>query len=304
MGGKTLTIGSMSKLDIESYLENLNLKVNHKNVRVSDVIYETTDLSIFKFMKEGNRPVDLDHVKQLKDRMREKLLRTIIIVNRFMEIIEGQHRYTAIKKINEENILKGLPLIPIEFVICENYGVEECCEYNGKGKNWTNKNITEGGKILNIPEYKIYDDFIKKFNLPHNVIIGILTGETTNSKNSYDFKNLKLKIKDINISLDRANKIIEIVNTGVIPIGNSDQPISVFGLALLDIFKVEGYDHHRMVRKCKEYIEREGKSLRRLTNITEPLIEFEEIYNHKEKIKTLFITEKKKNTYLFKQMRK
>ena len=306
MGEKMLTIETMSKTDIKNYLEDLNLKVELKNlnVRVSDVIYETTDLSIFKFMKEGNRPIDLDHVKQLKERMGEKFLRTIIIVNKFMEIIEGQHRYSAIKRINEENVIKGLPLISIEFVVCENYGVEECCEYNGKGKNWSNKNITEGGKILKIEEYEIYDEFVKKYNLPHNVTIGLLTGETTNAKNSYEFKNLKLKIVDINSSLDKANKIVEIVNTGIIPIGKSDQPISVFGLALLDIFNVDGYDHNRMVSKCKEYVQRENKSLRRLTNITEPLIEFEEVYNYKEKSKTLFISEKKKNTYLFKQMRK
>jgi hypothetical protein len=306
MGEKMLTIETMSKTDIKNYLEDLNLKVELKNlnVKVSDVIYETTDLTIFKFMEEGNRPIDWDHVKQLKERMGEKFLRTIIIVNKFMEIIEGQHRYSAIKKINEENRVKGLPLISIEFVVCEDYGVEECCEYNGKGKNWTNKNITEGGKILKIEEYKIYDEFVKKYNLPHNVTIGLLTGETTNAKNSYEFKNLKLKIVDINSSLDKANKIVEIVNTGVIPIGKSDQPISVFGLALLDVFNVEGYDHNRMVSKCKEYVQRENKSLRRLTNITEPLIEFEDIYNHKEKSKTLFISEKKKNAYLFKQMRK
>jgi hypothetical protein len=306
MGEKMLTIGTMSKTDIKNYLEDLNLKVELKNlnVKVSDVIYETTDLSIFKFMEEGNRPIDWDHVKQLKERMGEKFLRTIIIVNKFMEIIEGQHRYSAIKRINEENEIKGLPLISIEFVVCENYGVEECCEYNGKGKNWTNKNITEGGKILKIEEYEIYDEFVKKYNLPHNVTIGLLTGETTNAKNSYEFKNLKLKIVDINSSLDKANKIVEIVNTGIIPIGKSDQPISVFGLALLDIFNVGDYDHNRMVTKCKEYVQRENKSLRRLTNITEPLIEFEEVYNYKEKSKTLFISEKKKNTYLFKQMRK
>jgi hypothetical protein len=306
MGEKMLTIETMSKTDIKNYLEDLNLKVELKNlnVKVSDVIYETTDLSIFKFMEEGNRPIDWDHVKQLKERMGEKFLRTIIIVNKFMEIIEGQHRYSAIKRINEENGIKGLPLISIEFVVCENYGVEECCEYNGKGKNWTNKNITEGGKILKIEEYEIYDEFVKKYNLPHNVTIGLLTGETTNAKNSYEFKNLKLKIVDINSSLDKANKIVEIVNTGIIPIGKSDQPISVFGLALLDIFNVEDYDHNRMVTKCKEYVQRENKSLRRLTNITEPLIEFEEVYNYKEKSKTLFISEKKKNTYLFKQMRK
>lgn len=292
--------------NIKKSLEDLNLKVGTKNMgfEVSDVVYTTTNLNIFKFMDDGNRPVDKKHVNQLKDRLSEKYLRTIIKVNDNMEIIDGQHRYSAIKELNEENEKKGLPLMSIEFIICKNYGVEECCQYNGKSKNWSNKNITEGGKSLDIEEYKIYDKFVKEFNLPHNVTIGLLTGVTTNAKNSDEFKNLKLGIKNVNESLDNANKIIDIVNTGVIPIGRADQPISVFGLALLDILKVDGYDHNRMVRKCKEYVEREGRSLRRLTNITEPLIEFEEIYNYKERTKGTFISEKRKNSYLFKQLRK
>jgi hypothetical protein len=59
-----------------------------------------------------------------------------------------------------------------------------------------------------------------------------------------------------------------------------------------------------MVRKCKEHVEREGRSLRKLTNITEPLIELEEVYNYKERGKGIFICEKRKNSYLFKQLRK
>ena len=291
-------------VEIKNYLETLNLEVKAKNVNVSvsDVIYKTDDLSIFKLMKKGNRPIDMEHVKQLKKRMGYKLLRTIIIVNEFFEVVEGQHRYTAIKKMNEENELNGDPLVPIEFVICVGYGIKECCEYNGKGKNWSNKNITEGAKILDIEEYKIYDEFIKTFNFPHNVTIGILTGQV--SKKSDDFKNLNLKVGDIDASFDRANKLNELVETGAIPIGKSDQPTSVFCLAMLDIFNMEGYNHDKMVHKCIEYVERTGKSLPKLSNIIEPLIEFEEIYNHKEKFRVTFISEKKKTDYLLKQMRK
>lgn len=293
--------------NIKKSLKDLNLKVgtSNKDFEVSDVVYSTTNLNIFKFMVDGNRPVDKKHVNQLKDRLSEKYLRTIVIVNEIMEIIDGQHRYTAIKELNEENEKRGLPLMSLEFIICKNYGVEECCQYNGKSKNWSNKNITEGGKTLNIEEYKIYDKFIKEFNLPHNVTVGLLSGVTTNTKNSDEFKNLKLEIKDVNESLSNANKIIDIVNTGIIPIGRSDQPVGVFGLALLEILlKVDTYDHDRMVRKCREYVEREGRSLRKLTNITEPLIEFEEVYNYKERCKDTFISEKRKNSYLFKQLRK
>lgn len=291
-------------VEIKDFLESQNLKGKTKNVNVtvSDVIYKTDDLSIFKLMKEGNRPIDMEHVNQLKERMGKKMLRTIIIVNQSFEIVEGQHRYTAIKKMNEENELNGQPLVSIEFVICEGYGVEECCEYNGKGKNWSNKNITEGAKILNIEEYKIYDEFLKKYNFPHNVTVRLLTGQL--AKKSDDFKNLNLKIGNIDTSIDRANKLNELVETGVIPIGRSDQPTSVFCLAILDIFNIEGYEHDKMVSKCKDHVERTGKSLPKLTNIIEPLIEFEEIYNHKEKVRVTFISEKKKTNYLLKQMRK
>jgi hypothetical protein len=290
--------------EIKDYLGSHNLKIKTKNVNVtvSDVIYKTDDLSIFKLMKKGNRPIDMEHVKQLKKRMGYKMLRTIIIVNEFFEIVEGQHRYSAIKKMNEENELNGQPLVSIEFVICEGYGIKECCEYNGKGKNWSNKNITEGAKILDIEEYKIYDEFLKKFNFPHNVTVGLLTGQL--SKKSDDFKNLNLKVGNIDISFDRANKLNELTETGVIPIGRSDQPTSVFCLAMLDIFNIEGYNHDKMVRKCIDYVERTGKSLPKMSNVIEPIIEFEEIYNHKEKIRIPFISEKKKTDYLLKQMRK
>ena len=87
--------------NIKKSLEDLNLKVGtaNKDFEVSDVVYSTTNLNIFKFMDDGNRPIDKKHVNQLKDRLSEKQLRTIVIVNEIMEIIDGQHRYTAIKEL-------------------------------------------------------------------------------------------------------------------------------------------------------------------------------------------------------------
>ena len=65
---------------IKKSLEDLNLKVGteNKDFEVSDVVYSTTNLNIFKFMGDGNRPIDKKHVSQLKDRLSEKYLRTIV----------------------------------------------------------------------------------------------------------------------------------------------------------------------------------------------------------------------------------
>ena len=143
--------------NIKKSLEDLNLKVGTKNMdfEVSDVVYTTTNLNIFKFMDDGNRPVDKKHVNQLKDRLSEKYLRTIIKVNENMNIIDGQHRYTAIKELNEENRKKGLPLMSIEFIICKK------CIFQPYGHN-------TGG----ISEYKIIGaSHGHQYHIIHKVII-------------------------------------------------------------------------------------------------------------------------------------
>jgi len=283
----------------------LETSIDISDIKKSDVVYSTTNLGKLSLMEKGkNRPVNLDHVKKLKKSIEKDYLRTVILVNEKLKIIDGQHRWMALSEINKEREKEGLSPLILEFVICPGQDIKESCKYNSISKNWSLKNIADGGIKMGINEYKVYDEFKNKYNLPHNVTMGLLTNEVTNSKNCDDFKNFELKIVDIKTSNKNAQKILDIVNTGIIPIGKSDQPISVFCLALLDIIlNVKDYDHNRMVTNCLNYVKEHDKSLRRVTNITEPLIEFENIYNSKGRKKGVFLTESRKMNYMFKQMR-
>lgn len=73
-------------------------------------IFETTDYEIFKYIK-GNRPVDLAKVDRLCTSVDQKNLLSSnpVIVNGQMEIVDGQHRVEAAKKLK----------LPVFYIVVE-----------------------------------------------------------------------------------------------------------------------------------------------------------------------------------------
>jgi len=64
------------------------------------LVYKTNDLEQFKSL-EGNRPVNLAHVKRLIDSIEKNgYLLNPIIINKHKEVIDGQHRLYAAKQLN------------------------------------------------------------------------------------------------------------------------------------------------------------------------------------------------------------
>jgi len=68
----------------------------------------TYDYEIFKRMR-GNRILNNSHVKNLVKSMKEKYLPQPILVNKDMEIIDGQHRFAAAEELN----------LPIHYLIID-----------------------------------------------------------------------------------------------------------------------------------------------------------------------------------------
>ena len=92
------------------------------------VIFETTDYDKFSFSKM-NRECDYKHVERLKKEMQERFIRTAISVNDQYVILEGQHRYEAIKGL-------GLPLT---YTIINPEDSESfIISMNTNTKNWKN----------------------------------------------------------------------------------------------------------------------------------------------------------------------
>ena len=71
------------------------------NKDTGKVTYETKNYDQFKTL-EGNRSIDQKNVNNIEQNMREHgVLPTVIIVNEKMEVIDGQHRIEALKRLHE-----------------------------------------------------------------------------------------------------------------------------------------------------------------------------------------------------------
>lgn len=90
-------------------------------------VYVTKDYKMFKKLL-GNRFVEERRVKRLMDSINKiGYLNSAIIVNEAMEVIDGQTRLEALKRLN----------LPVYYCIHKGAGIEECLMLNIKQQNWT-----------------------------------------------------------------------------------------------------------------------------------------------------------------------
>lgn len=98
--------------------------------KIADVLV-TRDYNLFTFLR-GNRNIDTANLEKIKESMQEEQLLIPIIVNQNMEIIDGQHRFTAAKELK----------LPIYYIVNEAYGLEQVLRCNtGGSKKWTNEDF-------------------------------------------------------------------------------------------------------------------------------------------------------------------
>jgi len=94
---------------------------------ISGKIYASTDYRRFGFI-EGNRDIADKRVEGIMESI-EKVgwIMNPIVVNERLQIIDGQGRFTALKRLG----------LPVYYVIHEGAGVKEVIALNVRQKNWT-----------------------------------------------------------------------------------------------------------------------------------------------------------------------
>ena len=247
-----------------------------------DVVNEvkrTNDYSIFKCLY-GNRDVNKQHVHRLQKSFEKVYLRSPILVNEKYEIIDGQHRFEAAKQME----------LPINFIVCENYGLKEVQLLNANMKNWTKKDYLDSYSEQGYPEYLKFRDFMHQypdFSLPvcqmllSNTTRGGDLGKKsktlkseTNKGGDYTsrtFINGDFKISDYNTAILLAEKLLSIkpfyrgYNRGG------------FVKSMITIFKHKHYTHSRFLNKLS--INPTG--LKDCANVNQYKILIEDIYNYR-----------------------
>jgi len=227
-----------------------------RNVRIE----ETKDYDQFISLL-GNRKLDEQHVRRLVNKMsKEGNLTQVfpIVVNERMEVIDGQHRLEALRRLEW----------PVFYEVKKGLNIETVQALNTGTKNWTwfdyafsfaergNENYL---KFLNLWDY---------FNLPYSIIL-LFCGkhDYSNSRHGgFSKGNFVLEDQTYTFALLKQYKeVAEAANHS----GNK------FAQALYTIFRLPEYDHKRMVTKMEKY----GGDLKGYTNKQDYMRAIEDIYN-------------------------
>lgn len=160
-------------------------------------ILETRDYSGFSFLPD-NRPISTSHVASLMKSMNEEYLFTVIVVNDDLAIIDGQHRFEAIKRL-------GLTL---RYVVIPQYGSDQLHRYNSDMINWSNVDFGHFYEEKN-EDYKFFMNTLTANSWNYTVTMLVINGDY-NRQITNQFRNGLFFISDYKESRSRIAKFKQI----------------------------------------------------------------------------------------------
>lgn len=166
-------------------------------------IKKTSNYDLFKNVN-GNRHVNKYHVAQLVRSIEEKdlLEENPIIVNGFMEVIDGQHRLEAAKTLG----------VPVYYVEREGASLDDIKRLNVTNKAWTISDYLQSFIDQGKEDYMILKEFSETYKLPVTVSLALLTGggvESASGKGSrtFHFRNGSFKVTHLAGAEGQANAL-------------------------------------------------------------------------------------------------
>lgn len=168
----------------------------------------TSEYEVFERMP-GNRPVDEGHVADLMKRMRTKDLFTPIQINQNFEVIDGQHRLEARKRLG----------LPVPFFCVNDYGLEEVQELNAQQKKWSIEDFTNSFIERGNKEYQVYQWFRRQYSLPHSLSVQLLMSDSFSGTNDSRiggntvkaiFQGGQFKVQNLTVAKEKAEMLLKI----------------------------------------------------------------------------------------------
>ena len=198
-------------------------------------IKNTRDYSLFKSIT-GNRDLNKSHVKRLLlifGERPQKLQWVPILVNENHEVIDGQHRLEAAKKLE----------VPVYYRVIKGLTLEDCQALNSNSKMWTPNDYARAYCANGVDAYCKYLEFKQKWGLNHDVVMRYLALETPITSTS--FKDGYLEVP----SLTRSNKYAKWLEE--IGVYVKHYKLRAIALAFLEFCQEDYYDHDRMMKCCE-----------------------------------------------------
>lgn len=224
-------------------------------------IQSTSDYSIFKTM-DGNRNVNTNHVKELQRLLVDNGNLTNqfpIVVNKDMEVIDGQHRLEALKGLGWE----------VAYTVEDGATLNMVRAINLGNKNWNWRDMAESYAALGNDEYKWFLKYCDRHGFNYSIAMKFC-GQNVDKRNSSDYYQGYLVIEHKTKAEEMAEHFkaaMQYVEEGMSP--------RDFGYALFKLRQSPFYNDERMLQKLQE----KGHTLPTKASQNDYMRKIEEIFN-------------------------
>lgn len=225
-------------------------------------IQSTKDYDKFLFL-EGNRVLSEKHVERLMQSMTEDQCLSPIQVNEKMEVVDGNHRLNALRRLKK----------PVYYYIVKGAGLHTVQRLNSYTKNWTNDDYLQSFVDAGYKDYIQYTGFKDMYRFGNSVNLLLLTGNVNRSEEETKFKSGGFKVKDIDKAVEYA-MALEKMEKYV-----SWYKERSFAYAIIKAYKTKGFDYDKFLHKCSY----QSRKLVKCANTEQYLEMIEEIYNHQSR---------------------
>lgn len=254
-----MTLSSISRISRRRSTELSPKEVN----TMDNGIQVTTDYDQFQIL-EANREQSRGHIEALKAAFEEmgNLTRVQpILVNDRMEIIDGQHRFTACKELGE----------PIYYTQVSGLGVSDARQMNILHRRWEFGDYARSYALGGDANYQRFLNLMEDFGFNGSVTLYYCSG----AKSKGAFKNFRngaftLSPDEVVTAKERLEKLKELADL------NPLFETITLAIAYLNVSQVSGFDHNRLVSR----LERNPNMLTRQGGTPEYMRVLEDIYNY------------------------
>lgn len=241
--------------------------MNTNELKPTAVVYETTDYDMFKRIKT-NRTVTEVRVRKLAASFGERDILNPIIVNDKYEIIDGQGRYEARKRLG----------LPIQFIVVPGLDSLDCAQLNRFNTRWGMTDFV--ASWANNDDAKIAENYKrlmkcqKEVNLPYSIVLSIAGKGATGyrNKNYISEGDLKFTLKNEEACIRIAKHGRDILDA--LTYSNARIPES-FWASVRIAMNNEKYEPGRMLNNCRNC----RSSFNMMAALENQLKEFSRIYN-------------------------
>ena len=240
-------------------------------------VYRTSNYSLFKRL-HANRDVTTSRVNKIINSIKQVgYIQSPIIVNEKIEIIDGQGRYEALKRLG----------MPVDYIIVKGIGIKECRAMNIYQSNWGAldyiKSYAEDGDT----NYIYLNNLYKKYKpLGLTVINNAVTGTAGCDNPAIKNRMFKCSTEDY----ERAIRLLDFEMEFLQIVRNIKGRMDYVFIAIAFAYNHPDVDNNRLYNVLVEKYER----IVAPANIEQALEEISKIYNEKCRNKVYLGTEYRK----------